>query len=165
MVKNLLAVWKTQVQSLGQENSLRKGMGTHFSILTRRILWTEKPGGLQSMGLRRVRHDWATNIFTFKEILGELLRVSCPGIVQRMWSSQGPWNRIVLYKALDSLEKSKLCPNLSQLDMVGKVGTFCDYAFLPVLLQCLLTALPTCIHGLLQFILNTAAKAVFKNIS
>ena len=71
----------------------------------------------------------------------------------------------MLYKALDSLEKSKLCPNLSQLDMVGKVGTFCDYAFLPVLLQCLLTALPTCIHGLLQFILNTAAKAVFKNIS
>lgn len=71
----------------------------------------------------------------------------------------------MLYTALDSLEKGKLCPNLSQLDMEGEVGTFCDYALLPVLLQCLLTALPTCIHGLLQFILNTAAKAVFKNIS
>ena len=35
-------------------------MATHFSILARRIPWTEEPGGLQSMGLQRVRHDWVT---------------------------------------------------------------------------------------------------------
>ena len=41
---------KTQVQSLGQEDSLEKGMATHSSILAWRIPWTEELGGLQSMG-------------------------------------------------------------------------------------------------------------------
>jgi len=44
------AMQETQVQSLGQENSLEKGMTTHSSILAWRIPWTEEPGGLQSMG-------------------------------------------------------------------------------------------------------------------
>ena len=42
------------VQSLGWEDPLEKKMATHSSILTRRIPWTEKPGGLQSMGSQRV---------------------------------------------------------------------------------------------------------------
>ena len=50
MVKNLPAMQETQVQSLGQEDPLEKGMGTHSSILAWRIPWTEKPGGLQSRG-------------------------------------------------------------------------------------------------------------------
>ena len=41
-------------RSLGWENPLEKEMATHFSILAREILWTEEPGGLQSMGLQRV---------------------------------------------------------------------------------------------------------------
>ena len=45
--KNLPAMWETQVQSLGQEDPLEKGMATHSSILAWRILWTEEPGGLQ----------------------------------------------------------------------------------------------------------------------
>ena len=49
-----------RVQSLGQEDPLEKEMATHASILAGRIPWTEEPGGLQSMGLQRVRHDWAT---------------------------------------------------------------------------------------------------------
>ena len=49
-VKNLPAVQETQVQSLGQEDPLEKGMATHSSILAWRIPWTEEPGGLQSMG-------------------------------------------------------------------------------------------------------------------
>ena len=49
-VKNLPAMWETQVQSLGQEDHLEKGMATHSSILAWRISWTEEPGGLQSMG-------------------------------------------------------------------------------------------------------------------
>ena len=60
MVKNLPAMQETQVQSLGQENPLEKGMATHSSILAWRIPWTDKPGGLQSMGSQRVRQDWAT---------------------------------------------------------------------------------------------------------
>ena len=58
-VKNLPAVQETQVQSLGWEDSLEKGMATHSSILDCKIPWTEEPGRLQSMGLQRVRHDWA----------------------------------------------------------------------------------------------------------
>ena len=57
MVKNLPAMQETQLQSLGWEDPLEKGMATHSNILTWRIPWTEKPGGLQSMGLQRVGHD------------------------------------------------------------------------------------------------------------
>ena len=57
MVKNLPAMQETQVQSLGQDNPLEKGMATHSSILARRIPWAEDPGGLQSMGSQRVGHD------------------------------------------------------------------------------------------------------------
>ena len=56
-VKNLLAMWKIWVQSLGREDPLEKGMATQSSILAWRIPWTEEPGGLQSMGSQRVRHD------------------------------------------------------------------------------------------------------------
>ena len=45
-VKNLPAMLKTQVQSLGQEDSLEKGMATHSSVLAWGIPWTEGPGGL-----------------------------------------------------------------------------------------------------------------------
>ena len=44
--------------SLHQEDPLEEGMATHSGILAWRIPWTEEPGGLQSMGLQRVRHDW-----------------------------------------------------------------------------------------------------------
>ena len=47
---------KTQVQSLGQEDSLEKGMATHSSILAWRIPWTEELGGLQSLGSQRIGH-------------------------------------------------------------------------------------------------------------
>ena len=49
-VKNLPTKGETQVQSVGQEDPLEKGMATHSSVLAWRIPWTEKPGGLQSMG-------------------------------------------------------------------------------------------------------------------
>ena len=48
MVKNLPTMWETQVQSLGQEDTLEKEMATHFSILAWEIQQTEKPGGLYS---------------------------------------------------------------------------------------------------------------------
>ena len=49
-VKNLPAMKETWVQSLGWEDPLEKGMAAHSSVLAWRISWTEKPGGLQSMG-------------------------------------------------------------------------------------------------------------------
>ena len=60
-VKYLVAMRETQVQSLGQEDPLEKGMATHSSILAWRIPWTEEHGRLQSLRSQRVRHDWATN--------------------------------------------------------------------------------------------------------
>ena len=48
---------ETLVRSLGGEDPLEKEMATHSSILAWEIPWTEEPGGLQSMGLQRVRHD------------------------------------------------------------------------------------------------------------
>ena len=56
-VKNLPVMWETQVLSLGQEDSLEKGMATHSSILALRVPWTEEPGELQPTGLQRVGHD------------------------------------------------------------------------------------------------------------
>ena len=49
------ACWRGEFSR--QEDPLKQGMATHSSILAWRIPWTEKPGGLQSMGSRRVRHD------------------------------------------------------------------------------------------------------------
>ena len=59
-VKNLPAMQKTPVRSLGWEDPMEKGMATHSSVLAWEIPWTEEPGGLQSMALQRVRHDLAT---------------------------------------------------------------------------------------------------------
>ena len=60
VVKNLPAMWETWVRSLGWEDPLEMEMTTHSNMLAWRIPWTEEPGGLQSMGLQRVRHDLVT---------------------------------------------------------------------------------------------------------
>jgi len=67
MIQNLTAMQETQVRSLGWEGPLEKALGwegplekemeTHSSILAWRIPWTEEPGGLQSMGSQRVKHN------------------------------------------------------------------------------------------------------------
>ena len=59
-VKDPPAMQKTQVQSLGQEDSLEVEMATHSSVLAWKIPETEEPGGLQSVGCMRIRHDWMT---------------------------------------------------------------------------------------------------------
>ena len=57
MVKNLPAMWETQVESLGQEDPLEEEMATHSSILAWRIPWTKEPGRLQSMESQRVGNN------------------------------------------------------------------------------------------------------------
>ena len=54
VVKNLPAMQETRVQSLGLEDPMEKEMATHSSIVALEIPWTEEPGGLQSMGCKRV---------------------------------------------------------------------------------------------------------------
>ena len=57
-------MWETWVQSLGWEDPVEKGTATHSNILAWKIPWIEEPGRLQSMGLQRVGHDWASKIRT-----------------------------------------------------------------------------------------------------
>ena len=54
MVKHLPTMWEIQVRSLGWEDPLEKEMANHSSTLAWKILWTEEPGRLQSMGSQRV---------------------------------------------------------------------------------------------------------------
>ena len=56
-VKNPPAVQDTQIRFLGWEDPLEEEIATHSSILAWEIPWTEEPGGLQSKGSQRVRHD------------------------------------------------------------------------------------------------------------
>ena len=57
MRKKMPAMWETWVRSLGWKDPLEKGMATHSSVLAWRIPWTEELGGLQAMGVQRVRRD------------------------------------------------------------------------------------------------------------
>ena len=57
MVNNLPAMQETQVRSLSGKDLLEEEMENHSSILAWEIPWTEEPGGLQSMGSQRGRHD------------------------------------------------------------------------------------------------------------
>ena len=75
---------ETWVWSLSQEDLLEEEMAIPCSVAAWRIPWTERPGGLQSMGSQRVRHDRATSTHTHKIPLLYLFRVSIPGY----WASQ-----------------------------------------------------------------------------
>ena len=66
MVKNLRVMWRPRFYPWKGKFPWRRNWQYHFSILTRRVPWTEKPSGLQSMELQRVRHNWATNTMYLK---------------------------------------------------------------------------------------------------
>ena len=94
-VKNLSTVWKTRVWSLCLEDPLKKGMAAHSSILAWSIPWTVEPGRLQSMGLQRVRHDWAPNTFTLSPLCRlPHLWVFCQDVLSDVWlQSQREWGQ------------------------------------------------------------------------
>ena len=85
-VKNLPAMWKTWVQSLGWEGCLEKGMVVHLSILAWRIPRKEEPGGLQSMGSETVGHDRVINTHT--HLYGTILLVdfTCSFVISSLLS-------------------------------------------------------------------------------
>ena len=99
---------ETGVQSLDWEDPLKKRMAPHSSILAWRILWTEEPGRLQSMGSQRVRHNWATkhkisqmkwhlgwDLIGKKELLAKALELA-----QGIWGSESSqWREILVYEA------------------------------------------------------------------
>ena len=78
IVKNppaMLELQEMQVQSLGWEDPLGKGLATHSSILAWRMPWTEEPGGLQSMGSQRVRHNQSDFAYMHTHIFFIFLRL------------------------------------------------------------------------------------------
>ena len=80
-VKHLPAVQETQVWSLGRNDLLEKEMATHSSTFAWKIPCTEEPGGLQSMGLQRVWHNWAISLslsFGIKKLSFLFPSFSCP---------------------------------------------------------------------------------------
>ena len=83
MVKNLSAIYKTQVQSLGWEDLLEKGMATYSSIAWR-IPCTEEPHRPQSMGLQRDGHESVSFTFTFTSVT--YLRRVVPFHVKKLFS-------------------------------------------------------------------------------
>ena len=74
-----LLMKETRLPSLGSEDSLEKGMATHCSILAWEIPWTEKPGGLHSMGLQKETAKQSSEVavpyhFTFPQVISESSR-------------------------------------------------------------------------------------------
>ena len=85
-MKNLPVMWETLVESLGWEDSLEESMATHSSILAWRIPWTEEPGGLQSMGSQKARHNWGTkhvhvHTHTHTHTRGMSIRAVCYSLI------------------------------------------------------------------------------------
>ena len=102
-VKNVPAIWETQVWSLGGVDPLEKEMAAHFSSFAWRIPWTEELGRLQSMGSQRVRHDWATETHTWeRQVIAFIELLFSRGMAQMVknlprvretwvWSGFDPW--------------------------------------------------------------------------
>ena len=72
-VRNLSTMQKTQVQSLGQEDPLQKGIATHSSILAWRIPWAEEADRPHTMGSQRVRHGWVTNNLNMRTFISKVI--------------------------------------------------------------------------------------------
>ena len=96
MVKNLSAMRKTWVRSLGWEDHVQKEMATHFTTLAYKIPWTKEPGRLQSKGLHRVRQDFT---FTFSLFCDDIIKqlgntggADLMSLIQNQWFSKYPWN-------------------------------------------------------------------------
>ena len=96
----------------GLGRSLEKGMTTYSSILAWKIPWTEEPGGLQSMGLQRVGHDWATNTHTYTVLSHYFTQFSrtkwshmflsktfsiLPSILSKLGGQMGAWFSLVFF--------------------------------------------------------------------
>ena len=110
MVKNLPATQETRAQSVGQEGTLEKEMATHSSILAWRIPWTEKPGGLQSVGLRRVWHNWASNTYTqtrkTKAFKGKLRSLT---EIKRYLEYQLAWVSVLIPSLISVIVAAEVC--------------------------------------------------------
>ena len=110
---------ETWVWSLGREDPLEKEMATHSSILAWRIPRTEAAGGLQSTGLQRVGHDWATSL-QFRRIKWMKFKLSTFGLNGKVWKQKQSHKNGLEVWILSFLTGS-MCYTVLQLCL-----TFCD---------------------------------------
>ena len=116
---------ETRVQSLGQEDPLEKEMANHSSTLAWKIPQTEEPGRLQSMGLQRIRDDWANSLSLSQSLLARTFSV--------LWIFYTPFiTQLLSTVALPLLRQSlNLCVCLS----VYLYLQLCIF-FLPIYMVC-----------------------------
>ena len=147
-------IQETQVKSMDREDPLKKQMTTHSSILAWEIPWTEKPGGLQSMGSQRVGHNWGTE-HTFTPINNKIKIIS-PFILKNKFTclivkSYHPWVPLFLliyHFPLYILDCNATIKNRSELwyfqnDMLSfrDRSTFiCNFPELPHFTACIILA-------------------------
>ena len=103
---------KTRAWPLGQEGLLEEGMATRSRILTWRVPWTEEPGRVQSMGSRRVGHDWRDLACTHAQFWGESGQLSASYCLNVLWCAASIWNdhlehQIYSYSSLSRKAHSK----------------------------------------------------------
>ena len=95
----MVPIWSPWFEnpSLGREDLLEKEMATHSSVLAWRIPWMEEPGALQSTGLQRVGHDWATSLthsLTIKK--GEKIKFHLPKPLESiLWPFSSPFHFLI----------------------------------------------------------------------
>ena len=100
---SLPAMQETRVWSLSWEDPLEEGMPTHSSILAWRILSTEEPGGLQTMGSQRVGHDWVTHTSLYNQWSPTLCFPYCT----KLWILKESWEIALMYKDIQTSWRDK----------------------------------------------------------
>ena len=126
LVKNLPTMQETQVQSPVWEDALEKKMTTNSSILAWETPWTEEPGRLQSTGLHRVGHDWATK----PPRLGYKSYVVVVQLPSHVWLFVTPWT--AAYEASLSLTISQSLTKFMFIAPVmpsSHLSSFCSQSF------------------------------------
>ena len=128
MVKRLSTMRETQVQAMGWEDPLEKEMAIHSSTIAWKIPWTEEPGRLQSMGLQRVGHNWATSLSLYdichKTTVAKRWFAFCFPTAKRNWSEGNE----ILHNLFSPRVQSKLpntIKNMHENDDSGQAICIC----------------------------------------
>ena len=144
-----------QVWSLGQQDPLEEEMATHSSILAWKIPWLEEPGGLLSMGLQKIGHDWAPELawahacvhacsYTHTHILAEVYRNFC-------FSTSTP-SCLILFQDCNHL--------LEELGTVSNYSIFCKNLY-DVELNIPCSICTTCIWNYLEMMFFSISSFFF----
>ena len=141
-VRNPPAMKETQEKPVqGWEDLLEKEMATHSSILAEKVSWTKEPDGLQSMGSKRLRHEWiwvcTTDSPCMHKVWLEQLTLLESFAQPENCTFKGregrlPWSPFSSLKPLNPLTSVKNLPSMAGIPTPGS-GTKLLYATKPAL--------------------------------